>query len=771
MNQKRQRRLRTTKKKTLWFSNYSTMANDPEINSPLIKRHVNNADANTSSSPDGGENSPIEQVALTVPVGDDPSLPSFTFRTWILGTLACALLSFLNQFFGYRREPLSVTAISAQIAVVPAGHLMAAAVTRRVFMRGTKWEFTLNPGKFNVKEHVLITIFASSGAASVYAIHFVSAVKVFYRKELTVLAALLVVITTQVLGFGWAGVFRRYLVEPATMWWPQNLVQVSLFRALHEQEKRPKGGLTRNQFFLIAFLCSFAYYVFPGYLIPMLTSISWICWVFPTSVIAHQLGSGLHGLGLGAIGFDWSSICSYLGSPLASPWFATANVAAGFAIFMYVIMPIAYWTNLYKARSFPIFSDDLFMSNGQKYNISAITDSKFHLDMEAYEREGPLYLSTMFAMSYGIGFACLSATLVHVLLFHGSEIWRLSKSAFQENKIDIHTKIMRKHYKQVPEWWFLCILLFNITATIFICEYFNNQLQLPWWGVVLACIVAISFTLPVGVIRATTNQAPALNIITEYIIGYIYPGYPVAIMLFKVYGNVSMKQAIFFLQDFKLGHYMKIPPREMFFAQVLGTLISAVVHLLTAWWLMNTVPNICERELLPAGSPWTCPGDHVFYDASVVWGLIGPRRIFGDLGHYSAINWFFLAGAIAPFLVWLAHKAFPNKQWIRLITVPVLLGALADMPPATAVNYTSWVLVGFLSGFVVYRYYRDWWSRHNYVLSGALDAGLAFMGVLLYLCLGMKQISLNWWGSDPDGCPLASCPTSPGVESKGCSVY
>ncbi|KAG5079131.1 hypothetical protein JHK86_003196 [Glycine max] len=747
------------------------MANDPEINSPLIKRHVNNADANTSSSPDGGENSPIEQVALTVPVGDDPSLPSFTFRTWILGTLACALLSFLNQFFGYRREPLSVTAISAQIAVVPAGHLMAAAVTRRVFMRGTKWEFTLNPGKFNVKEHVLITIFASSGAASVYAIHFVSAVKVFYRKELTVLAALLVVITTQVLGFGWAGVFRRYLVEPATMWWPQNLVQVSLFRALHEQEKRPKGGLTRNQFFLIAFLCSFAYYVFPGYLIPMLTSISWICWVFPTSVIAHQLGSGLHGLGLGAIGFDWSSICSYLGSPLASPWFATANVAAGFAIFMYVIMPIAYWTNLYKARSFPIFSDDLFMSNGQKYNISAITDSKFHLDMEAYEREGPLYLSTMFAMSYGIGFACLSATLVHVLLFHGSEIWRLSKSAFQENKIDIHTKIMRKHYKQVPEWWFLCILLFNITATIFICEYFNNQLQLPWWGVVLACIVAISFTLPVGVIRATTNRAPALNIITEYIIGYIYPGYPVAIMLFKVYGNVSMKQAIFFLQDFKLGHYMKIPPREMFFAQVLGTLISAVVHLLTAWWLMNTVPNICERELLPAGSPWTCPGDHVFYDASVVWGLIGPRRIFGDLGHYSAINWFFLAGAIAPFLVWLAHKAFPNKQWIRLITVPVLLGALADMPPATAVNYTSWVLVGFLSGFVVYRYYRDWWSRHNYVLSGALDAGLAFMGVLLYLCLGMKQISLNWWGSDPDGCPLASCPTSPGVESKGCSVY
>jgi hypothetical protein len=29
-----------------------------------------------------------------------------------------------------------------------------------------------------------------------------------------------------------------------------------------------------------------------------------------------------------------------------------------------------------------------------------------------------------------------------------------------------------------------------------------------------------------------------------------------------------MSQAIMFLQDFKLGHYMKIPPRSMFIVQV-----------------------------------------------------------------------------------------------------------------------------------------------------------------------------------------------------------
>jgi hypothetical protein len=66
----------------------------------------------------------------------------------------------------------------------------------------------------------------------------------------------------------------------------------------------------------------------------------------------------------------------------------------------------------------------------------------------------------------------------------------------------------------------------------------------------------------------SVNQMPGLNIITEYIIGYMYPERPVANMCFKVYGYISMTQALTFLSDFKLGHYMKIPPRSMFMAQV-----------------------------------------------------------------------------------------------------------------------------------------------------------------------------------------------------------
>ncbi|XP_068635317.1 oligopeptide transporter 7-like [Aristolochia californica] len=745
-----------------------------QITSPLLQ---SDPSASLPSSlgkpqePDVSDNSPIEQVALTVPTSDDPTLPVLTFRMWVLGTLSCVLLSFLNQFFAYRKEPLSITSISAQIVVVPLGHLMARAVTERVFFRGTRWEFTLNPGPFNVKEHVLVTIFANSGAGAVYAINLVTAVKVFYKLNISFFVFLLIVLTSQVLGFGWAGIFRRYLVEPAAMWWPYNLVQVSLFRALHEKEERAKGGLTKNQFFLIAFICSFAYYLFPGYLFSMLTSLSWICWIFPNSVLAHQLGSGLLGLGIGAVGLDWSTVSSYLGSPLASPWYATANVAVGFFIVMYVLTPITYWLNIYKAKTFPIFSESLFTSTGQLYNISSIIDSNFHLDIEAYEKNGPLFLSTFFGMTYyGVGFAALTAIVVHVFLFHGREIWLLSKSTFHEKTMDVHSRLMRK-YKQVPEWWFLCILMVSIATAVFACEYYNDQLQLPWWGVLMACGLAFFFTLPIGIITATTNQTPGLNIITEYVIGYLYPGRPVANICFKVYGCNSMTQAITFLQDFKLGHYMKIPPRTMFMAQVLGTLIASVVYLATAWWLIETIPNICETAVLPQDSPWTCPGDHVFYGASVIWGLIGPRRIFGDLGAYSAVNWFFLVGAIAPLLVWLAHKAFPKQEWIRLINMPILIGATFNMPPATAVNFTSWILAGFISGFVIYRYQREWWTQYNYVLSGALDAGLAFMAVLLYFCLGLENASLSWWGNNLDGCPLASCPTEKGIQVEGCLVF
>ena len=49
-----------------------------------------------------------------------------------------------------------------------------------------------------MKEHVLITIFASSGAGGVYALHIVTGVKVFYHRNISGVAAFILSLTTQV---------------------------------------------------------------------------------------------------------------------------------------------------------------------------------------------------------------------------------------------------------------------------------------------------------------------------------------------------------------------------------------------------------------------------------------------------------------------------------------------------------------------------------------------------------------------------------------------
>lgn len=208
----------------------------------------------------------------------------------------------------------------------------------------------------------------------------------------------------------------------------------------------------------------------------------------------------------------------------------------------------------------------------------------------------------------------------------------------------------------------------------------------------------------------------------------------------------------------------------MAWRQLIGTIIAGTINLGVAWWLLESIENICHDQLLPPNSPWTCPGDRVFFDASIIWGLAGPKRMFGSLGVYAALNWFFILGFAGPFLVWSIHKMFPSKTWIPLINLPVLLGATAMMPPATPLNYNAWAFVGVIFNFFVFRYRKSWWQRYNYVLSAALDAGLAFMGVLLYFTLSMENKGINWWGNGGEHCDLASCPLAKGVQVDGCPV-
>lgn len=61
-------------------------------------------------------------------------------------------------------------------------------------------------------------------------------------------------------------------------------------------------------------------------------------------------------------------------------------------------------------------------------------------------------------------------------------------------------------YKDIPSWWFWVLFLGNTILGMIIVHQWPHIFQLPWWGVILGFIISIIFTLPLGVLAATTNR-------------------------------------------------------------------------------------------------------------------------------------------------------------------------------------------------------------------------------------------------------------------------
>lgn len=234
------------------------------------------------------------------------------------------------------------------------------------------------------------------------------------------------------------------------------------------------------------------------------------------------------------ITLDWTQV-AYIGSPLAAPWWAASNVAFGFIFFFWFITPVLYYTNTWYAQYLPIMSRGAFDNTGHTYDVSRILDPvNYTLDMEKYKAYSPLFLSTSFAVSYGLSFASITATIVHVFLYYRKQIVVQARRSLGEQP-DIHARLMAR-YPQVPEWWYLCIFVTMFGFGVIMIEL--NNTGMPVWAFVLALAIAFFYVVPIGIIQAITNQQVGLNVITELVIGYLLPGRPLAMMLFKCWGYV-----------------------------------------------------------------------------------------------------------------------------------------------------------------------------------------------------------------------------------------
>ncbi|KAE9403059.1 OPT oligopeptide transporter [Gymnopus androsaceus JB14] len=674
------------------------------------------------------DESPYPEVRSAVSNTDDPDMPTSSVRTWIIGLAFAIIIPGLNQFFFFRFPSVSIGTLVAQLLSFPLGKAAA-----QYLPNWTIFGYSLNPGPFTVKEHVLIT--GSVGAGSAYATDIIAVQRVYYNQIYNFSYQWFVVMSTQLIGFSIGGIGRRFLVAPPSMIWPANLVNCALFNTLHQAEYAGIGthkGLSRERHFLYVFLGSAVWYFFPGYLFQALSYFSWVTWIRPEDTTVAQLFGYLHGMGMSVITFDWNQI-TYIGSPLATPWWAEANIFGGF------------FSNIWYGRFMPISSRISYDNTMQTYNVTRILKDDTTIDLDAYHAYSPLFLSTTFAVSYGLSFASITATLMHAFLYFRKQIWIQARRSLHEQP-DIHARLMSR-YRQVPDWWYLVIAVSMTAFGLISIEVWPTEM--PVWAFFLALAIAFTYIIPIGMIQAITNQQVGLNVITELIIGYALPGRPVAMMMFKTWGYITMAQALTFTSDLKLGHYMKIGQRPMFWSQVVATIVAGTVQLGVQAWMFTNIPDICSPTQKDG---FICPSTEVFGTASIIVSAIGPALQFSKGQIYYGLIFFFLFGAIAPVIPWSLSKKFPNS-FLKYIN-PVILSGTGAIPPATALNYVPWALVGFIFQFVIRRRHFSWWTKYNYVTSAGLDSGVAIGTILIFFCLqfprngeiGASNV-LTWWGN------------------------
>lgn len=195
-------------------------------------------------------------------------MPCNTFRAWAIGMIMTTIGSGLNMLFSMRAPSLIVTSIVAQLVSYPMGVGWSWVFPDRQFnFMGGRISFNLNPGPFNMKEHALVVLMANAayGGGAGYFTDILQAQVAFYGLDWGWGFAILLGFTTQCVGFGLAGLFRRWLVEPASMIWPSNLVNTSFMYTLHDHSKTDPAktngwSISRYRYFLYVFIGSFVWY-------------------------------------------------------------------------------------------------------------------------------------------------------------------------------------------------------------------------------------------------------------------------------------------------------------------------------------------------------------------------------------------------------------------------------------------------------------------------------------------------------------------------------
>lgn len=718
-------------------------------------------------------NSPYAEVRAVVSNKDDPTTLSSTIRCWIIGLAFGALLAFINQLFDIRQPAIRVMANVAQLLAYPIGKAAERWLPDWGFtLFGTR--HSLNPGPFTKKEHMLITIMANVAYNTPYTnyIIWVQYLPQYFDQPYAshVAYQILIALATNFIGYGIAGICRRFLVYPSYCVWPASLVTIALNSAFHTGGNPPVEGpfrgvwrISRLKFFYLMFGAMFIWFWFPNYIFTSLSKFNWLSWISPHHRNLNIITGINNGLGMNPFPtWDWNVLLWDSADPLMVPFFSTFNRFIGaFASFWIVL---AFWySNVYNTGYLPINTNRVYDNMGKLYNISRAVDDKGMFDQQGYENYSPPFLGAGNVVIYMFFFAIYTSTLTYAILYHRHEIAMGFKVLFKslrkktplenEHILDVHNRLM-KSYKEVPEWWYMICLACAIALGISGIVGWDTHTSpgVVFYGLAL-CVV---FVIPVGIIKAMTGIEITLNVLAEFIGGSWVDGNALAMNYFKSFGYVTCAHAVWFCNDLKLAHYTKIPPRQTFAAQMVATFLSTLVCVGVLNFQLMHIRNVCTEE---AQFKLTCPGVNTFFTSSVLWGTVGPQKTFGHQGQYSEMLVGFPLGVIIVVVFWLLNRRYPDWTWTRQIhPVAIMYGGIVWAPynmsyvwPSVPIAYFSWIYLKSR--------YVGLWSKYNFVLSAAWSCGIAISGVIIFFSLQYRNKPLNWWGNEvsEQGCEGSAC--------------
>ncbi|KAI0288679.1 OPT oligopeptide transporter protein-domain-containing protein [Russula brevipes] len=126
------------------------------------------------------EESPYAEVRSAVANTDDPTMPASTLRAWVVGLVWAVLIPGANHFYSFRYPSAFVSEHIPMLLILPICRAWARYVPNRSI-----FGLPLNPGPFNTKEHVIISVMADVAAESAYGTYVVAVQRVFYDQHPT----------------------------------------------------------------------------------------------------------------------------------------------------------------------------------------------------------------------------------------------------------------------------------------------------------------------------------------------------------------------------------------------------------------------------------------------------------------------------------------------------------------------------------------------------------------------------------------------------------